>query len=217
MRTQLANRIAIGALFAIGFLQPCAAALVTLDFQGVTTQPQQFSPGVAPGTSWTMSLTFDESGVRSVRQIPGYNATFNVALTSSRYTLGGRANSLDELWITAFDNSVGGGDELNFYGDFGGRDHLVVALGDSSGRAVSGLGRPDFRALKTTDFGTRFVSFNEVSPLVSGIAGGSYRQGTVDSLTVTAVPAPASLPLLVAGLAFMGVFFKRRGPTTGAV
>lgn len=204
------HQLAAGGLLVMSLLEPCAASLVRLDLQGVITQPQSFVPGAAPGTAWSMSVTFDESAVANVRQIPGYNSTYSVLLMSGLYRLGGSTSSLDHFWITIFDNSVGGGDELNFTGNFGGQDQLTVTLNDPSGRSLTGLGLPDFRSISLADIETRFVRFNEASPLVSGLVGGSYRQGSVDSLTATSIPEPSSLALVATGIALISVFPMRR-------
>lgn len=200
MKKFFGNSISTCALLAV-FASSCWATPITVHMSGKVTQQERFLPGVPPGTPWTINITFDVLHVAKIREIPSYNATYYVNLLSGEYSLGAGTSPLDDLWIVVFDNSVGGGDEVDFSPGYQQMTQLVVGLNDTSGHAITSLAFPDISFLTLSAFDNRLAHFDEDSPLVSGRPGGSYRQATVDFLSVTnVVSEPSSLTLSLAAL-----------------
>lgn len=198
------RRILQAAFAAFASVLACAAAMaapITISFSGAITQSATFIPGYAPGTSWSLSVSLDTDDIQFVSAIPGSNARYRTPLISGQYNIDGGSATVDELWFTVFNNLPGGADEIDFDVVGSGFSQLLVAMIDSSGNYWSGSGMPNLAAIDLSLFTDGFVRFDEDSPLISGINGGSYRHGTVTALTSRrAVPEPSVFALLILGL-----------------
>jgi hypothetical protein len=185
MRTQHKIKLWLISIISAGLLNPSAQAL-TVDL-GTRTSPTAFTYSNsfnAPTTDFTDWFAFAIN-----------NSTTNV-LTASI--------SLAEIYgISMLDTKLFKG-----YVDVNGvHDEGWLASGVST---------------KIDEDGA-VITFNEIAPLdipsgqyllrikgaVNGTFGGSYI-GIANFAAVTSVPIPGVLTLLISGMAFMGVFFRRK-------
>ena len=152
-----------------------------------------------------------------------YTATFNASAGTDMLSFhldGFSSLDGDNYWIDVFTLNVNGVDVFQGTWDLGGGGSNRILLGSASVSGGSfGLwngGALDISLPVALLNGSNTITFSYSSPTVFEGSGRSGFQGTGDEgwglgqVTVSSVPEPASLSLLLAGLGVMGVAARRR-------
>lgn len=203
------------AFLAVTYVNEAKSALFEISFSGTVVS-------VDAGVSGTFNTTQTLSGSyifeSTIAANAGGNSNFAVfdALTDFSFSIGGYTASSNAAAEIQVDNAPGAPNDR--YGitsrasqgltgaDVGGLalDFFGLRLDDSSNSVFSdALILPTALSLLDFDSTGFFVSFGPINTP-------SVVSGTIDKLSVTAVPLPAALPLLAGGVGLLGLLGWRR-------
>jgi hypothetical protein len=200
----------LAAGLVVALVQPAAATTTNYAFSG-TVDANWVSAGFDNllGTNFSGTFTLSDQGTYSGPALGG--AWYTVPGEEVKVTYNGNTFLADGTSATRLRNTFFGDDYLSSFGDaaptFNGEVMnftalVVLRMLDGSGAALtsSTLALPD--ALK---FATKIL---EVTFLWGGFLPVAYYHGTLNSFA--AVPLPAGLPLLVAGVGALGLVGWRK-------